>query len=852
MIEIALMAAESAQKIFQEETSIRMPRILLDLEHWRSSFNLSKTEALRLEELADEQHLTVGLKWHDGSAFQVQEFVPSAVERQQAGLVLYCMAGETNDEDETSARSKEAVERNVDRLLEDVGGVYNHDIRTALVNLGPDAVEPLIRVILRLGDIVNGLNSGDRRRVLFHIALRALGDFGDPRAVQPLIDLLSTEKGLSVPMIWALSKTGDPRASEPLIRCLHHGRSDIRKAAAIGLYNLGDPRTVEPFIASLSSDRSHKVRVYAAKALAKIGDQRAVEPLIAALARNDPDLVALLAEALGNLGDVRAVPALMTALEKSPDDHSTILVALKKLIDLPGIADQPLEIEQVMAWAFSADHNRSDIGRRILEKQKETVLIPGLSHTDPLIRNAAAAALAELKSPPSQDLLMEAALNDPRQNIRRRAVRHLDPIEDPLKAETIGPKLLDDHGDDAIRLIENVPGDGITDLLWKTSGLSDRKVAVALLKRGADRNPEIFETIIKAMFDTDDDEIKELVCQRPQAGRAIVEYLVRNSHPIGGYLKGRLKGPFQEVQEFLKRLEQEEEVRRQEAEIREREEARLQQEEELRRQEEQLREEERVALTAKAEAIIETIREKISERLGLEMSHHGSASDSNEGHYGSVLTTGLSMRLELSQRMELRHTLKDHIEIEGGETIEDLRERFRTLNFLVHHEVAHVIQDKLKIKEPSVDFGDLKRLDPQAAEHHANEILIDKLGFDAARKIYVFGEGDLIFDEEMREAIAIRSHAALMQIVLRNLRSGAHTLGDEAIARFIAVTLEMAASETITQKTKKELETLADELHVRLIAEKDEETVKESQALVEIYRAIFKQASLPISAVRAP
>ena len=72
-----------------------------------------------------------------------------------------------------------------------------------------------------------------------------------------------------------------------LVRALGSEKdSDAREAAADALGEIGDPKAVEPLIAALK-DPDDDVREAAAEALGRIGDPRAVDPLNAAL--NDPD-----------------------------------------------------------------------------------------------------------------------------------------------------------------------------------------------------------------------------------------------------------------------------------------------------------------------------------------------------------------------------------------------------------------------------------------------------------------------------------------------------------------------------------------------------------------------------------
>jgi HEAT repeat protein len=85
-------------------------------------------------------------------------------------------------------------------------------------------------------------------------------------------------------VVHALGEIGDARAVEPLIEALgpnvHFG---VRRGAAVALGDIGDARAVEPLIRELSCDWDDMIRRFAAIALGKIGNERAVEPLIGVL-----------------------------------------------------------------------------------------------------------------------------------------------------------------------------------------------------------------------------------------------------------------------------------------------------------------------------------------------------------------------------------------------------------------------------------------------------------------------------------------------------------------------------------------------------------------------------------------
>jgi len=83
-----------------------------------------------------------------------------------------------------------------------------------------------------------------------------------------------------------LGEIGDTRAVEPLIQVLEDKDRDVRLVAARVLGGMGDTRAVEPLI-QLLEDEDRGVRMSAARALGRIGDKRAVEPLTNALEDED-------------------------------------------------------------------------------------------------------------------------------------------------------------------------------------------------------------------------------------------------------------------------------------------------------------------------------------------------------------------------------------------------------------------------------------------------------------------------------------------------------------------------------------------------------------------------------------
>lgn len=95
------------------------------------------------------------------------------------------------------------------------------------------------------------------------------------KTTEQLISALSSEdNSIQKEAIELLGDIGDNRAVEPIIQLL--GDESVRRIAVEALGKIGDKRAVEDLIELLES---FPYRVDAALALGKIGDERAIQPL---------------------------------------------------------------------------------------------------------------------------------------------------------------------------------------------------------------------------------------------------------------------------------------------------------------------------------------------------------------------------------------------------------------------------------------------------------------------------------------------------------------------------------------------------------------------------------------------
>jgi HEAT repeat protein len=173
-------------------------------------------------------------------------------------------------------------------------------------------------------------DSSDTMRVM---TASALGDIGDPKAVEPLIATLKDDTMIvRRDAARALGKIGAKNAGaaelviEPLCEALQDNHSIIQRSAASALAEIGQehPRLAAGAVPSLivALNYNYGRRTEIIYALGKIGDRRSVEPLIEHfLTQVDEAQIGeatnWAAWALGEIGDERAVEPLTVLLNTS-------------------------------------------------------------------------------------------------------------------------------------------------------------------------------------------------------------------------------------------------------------------------------------------------------------------------------------------------------------------------------------------------------------------------------------------------------------------------------------------------------------------------------------------------------
>jgi HEAT repeat protein len=357
--------------------------------------------------------------------------------------------------------------RAVDPLIEayKANAIYGDDLKQVLIMIGAPSVDALIAV----------LKDGDTE--IQYLAVEALGEIGDERAVGPLIiymkdentdDLITVKTSLVMigelsvePLIallsdealqsqsdtlqatevkayavQALGELKDTRAVEPLISVLADEHFYYRDWAATALGEIGDARAIAPLIASMKG-YERATQDAAKNALVKIGDP-AVEPLIAALENEDPGIRLWAVTALGEIKDSRSVEPLIVKLNDG--DYyvrQQVPQALANLNDprvveplIASLHDEWSGIRMVVADALGT----------VKDPRAVEPLISALKDEDPYVRRQVALAIGVIQDVRGVEPLI-GALVDEDPIVQVAAAEALSGFNDPRAIETLSKAL---------------------------------------------------------------------------------------------------------------------------------------------------------------------------------------------------------------------------------------------------------------------------------------------------------------------------------------------------------------------------------------------------------------------------
>lgn len=232
-------------------------------------------------------------------------------------------------------QSADAVEPLIP-LLQDKVKAVREEAAAALAAIGDAAIPALLKALQHADWLVR-----------LH-AVESLGKAKSKPAVEPLLSVLFNDRDLAVreDAVRALGEIGDPRAVEHLFTAMRE--PGLRTLAVEALGRIGDSRAVPVLIGVLTATRPPEVtrtvagcgdqwseelitQGAAVRALGAIGDDRAIPSLAAALKSTFTRAEA--ASALAKFG-TKAVPLLIPLLNSSDDDN--LLFHVRETLTLVG------------------------------------------------------------------------------------------------------------------------------------------------------------------------------------------------------------------------------------------------------------------------------------------------------------------------------------------------------------------------------------------------------------------------------------------------------------------------------------------------------------------------------------
>ena len=316
-------------------------------------------------------------------------------------------------------------------------------------------------------------------------AAEALGQLGDPHAVEPLVAALRDEFGqVCAAAAEALGLIGDPQSAEPLIAALQRKKRAVSdnqgsdwdqpliKAAAQSLMRMGAP-AVNPLVNAALKDKDRSVRATAAKILGQMGKPRAIKLLAKAVVKDkDFQIRRSAAVALGQMGDPRAVEPLLDALQdRTGNVRQEVTIALGQIGDPRAVGalvstlrdDEWSEIRRAAADALG----------QIGEPRAVEFLIAALQDEDHRVRWRAAETLGSLDDPRGVEPLARA-LKDEDGDVRQKAAIVLEKMGDPRGVEFCTAALQNEDSNVRLEAVETIRlmGDSATRLLIRI--LADR------------------------------------------------------------------------------------------------------------------------------------------------------------------------------------------------------------------------------------------------------------------------------------------------------------------------------------------------------------------------------------------
>jgi HEAT repeat protein len=262
--------------------------------------------------------------------------------------------------------------------------------------------------LTRLSEVLGSANKNDLPALI-----EFAGWFDDESLREKLVDLLR-DSDMRERAASALAMQG-ANSVEALIDELGSEEPEIREAAATALGRVGDPRAVEP-LAELLEDGTVSDRRAALHAMIELGGPEAVQLLENLLASEDPHGRELALRGLGRLGGREHADAIASSC-KDPDERVR-QAAIELLPEVIGDAAVPEIVEALRSGTPRVRAKAAQSLTRIAGSEAIAALREALGDPDAWTRYFAVRGVGELKDAASVETLREMAESDAAEQVR--------------------------------------------------------------------------------------------------------------------------------------------------------------------------------------------------------------------------------------------------------------------------------------------------------------------------------------------------------------------------------------------------------------------------------------------------
>lgn len=418
-----------------------------------------------------------------------------------------------------------------------IGGLTDKDgqVRICTIeSLGllrdPAAVEPLINII-RSGENFfydfGGDLSGNYRWEIEERAVKALGEIGDIRAANSLLEMLKREDSEFIlgALLQSLVMVGDKEVYNTLSPYLKNHDPAVRRLAA-GAFAYAKDREAVSFLADALLDEDSVVKIKAIEAIGKVGKEGDLIPVILLLRERDKNVRLAALEVTGNIGGESTIRHILPLL-KDPDREVrrkavevlgkfTSLESIEPLVGILGNPDENEAVsgETVMSLIKIGDQRASGALIKLAKDRKK----------DKTVRNKALLGLGRLRSIEGLDAVIEIIMEkDEDQDLRSTAIRSLSLFDERAVLGAIAADLADPATDEFSRIriartlkcFKSIESEALLFSIKLNDGSEAVRIeaAISLACRGNDAGLGTIVNIVKDGKSGDYPDIFDAVCR---------------------------------------------------------------------------------------------------------------------------------------------------------------------------------------------------------------------------------------------------------------------------------------------------------------------------------------------------